>query len=35
MTIEEWKRDHQTAASEEQQQRFKNTAPLHAKISGY
>ena len=35
MTIDEWKRDHQTEASEEQQQRFKDTAPLHAKISGY
>ena len=35
MTIEEWKRDHQTDASEEQKQRFEETKPMHAKISGY
>lgn len=35
MTIEEWKRNHQTEASAEQKQRFEDTSPLHAKISGY
>jgi hypothetical protein len=35
MSIEEWKRDYQTEASEEQQRRFQETKPLHAKISGY
>ena len=35
MSIEEWKRDHQTDASEEQMQRFEETKPKHAKISGY
>ncbi len=35
MTIEEWKRDHQTPASEEQQRRFEETKPQHAQISGY
>ena len=35
MTIEEWKRDFQTEASEEQKQRFENSKPLHAKISGH
>ena len=35
MTIDEWKRDHQGPASEEQQQRFEDTKSLHAKISGY
>ncbi len=35
MTIEQWKQDHQTPASEEQQQRFAETKPRHAKISGY
>ena len=35
MTIEEWKRDFQTSASEEQKQQFEDTNPLHAKISGH
>jgi hypothetical protein len=35
MTIEEWKRDFQTSASEEQKQQFEDTKPLHAKISGH
>ena len=35
MTIEEWKRDYQTSASAEQMQRFEDTRPKHAKISGY
>ncbi len=35
MTIAEWKRDFQTDASEAQMQRFEETKPLHAKISGH
>jgi len=35
MTIEEWKRDYQTEASAEQKQRFEDTSPMHARISGY
>ena len=35
MTIDEWKRDHQTAASEGQMEKFEASKPLHAKISGY
>ncbi len=35
MSIEEWKRDFQTSANEEQKQSFESTKPLHAKISGY
>lgn len=35
MSNAEWKRDHQTSASEEQMQRFEETKPRHAKISGY
>ena len=35
MTIEAWKRDYQTPASEEQQRRFEETRPQHAQISGY
>ncbi|MCP4331252.1 MAG: DUF1244 domain-containing protein [Gammaproteobacteria bacterium] len=35
MTIAEWKRDFQTDASEEQKQRFEDSKPLHAKISGH
>ena len=35
MTIDEWKRDYQTPASDEQQQQFEEGKPLHAKISGY
>ena len=35
MSIEEWKRDFQTEASDEQMRRFEESKPLHAKISGY
>jgi hypothetical protein len=35
MSVDEWKRDFQTAASEEQMQLYEDTRPLHAKISGY
>ena len=35
MSIEEWKQNHQTPASEEQKKRFEESAPMHAKISGY
>jgi len=35
MSIENWKRDYQTSASGEQMQRFEDSKPLHAKISGY
>ena len=35
MSIDDWKRDFQTKASEEQMQRFEDSKPLHAKISGY
>ena len=35
MSIEDWKRDYQTRATEEQMQRFEETSPKHAKISGY
>ena len=35
MSIDEWKRDYQAPASDEQMQRFEDSKPLHAKISGY
>lgn len=35
MSIDDWKRDFQTKASEDQMQRFEDSKPLHAKISGY
>ena len=35
MTVDEWKRDFQTPASEEQMQKYEESKPLHAKISGY
>ena len=35
MSIDDWKRDFQTKASEQQMQRFEDSKPLHAKISGY
>lgn len=35
MSIENWKRDYQTRASDEQMQRFEDSKPLHANISGY
>lgn len=31
----EWKDKHQAAASREQKQKYKETQPLHAKISGH
>jgi hypothetical protein len=35
MSIGEWKANHQTKASDEQMQRFNDTKPQHAKISGH
>ena len=35
MSMDDWKRDHQTSASEEQMQRFEDSKSKHAKISGY
>ena len=35
MSIENWKRNHQTSASNEQMQRYEDSKPMHAKISGY
>ncbi|MBQ62025.1 MAG: alkaline phosphatase [Gammaproteobacteria bacterium] len=35
MSIDEWKRDYQTKANDAQLQRFEDTKPQHAKISGY
>jgi hypothetical protein len=35
MSMAEWKAKHQTKASDEQIQRFNDTKPLHAKISGH
>ena len=35
MSIADWKRDFQTPASEEQQQRFEASKPQHARIEGY
>ena len=35
MTYQQWKSDYQTEASDEQMRRYEETAPLHAKISGY
>ena len=35
MTIDEWKKNHQTPASEDQKQQFEQSKPLHAKISGH
>ena len=35
MDIAEWKRDYQAEASDEQKQRYEESKPLHAKISGY
>lgn len=35
MSMDDWKRDHQTSASEEQMQRFEDGKSKHAKISGY
>lgn len=35
MPYEEWKSKYQTEASEEQRQRFEQTKPLHAFVSGH
>lgn len=35
MTIDDWKANHQTKASEEQLQLFEDTKPLHSAISGH
>jgi hypothetical protein len=35
MAIDEWKANYQTKASDEQKQRFNDTKPQHAKISGH
>jgi uncharacterized protein len=35
MSIDDWKRDFQTPASDEQKQQFETGKDLHAKISGY
>ncbi|NQU56095.1 MAG: DUF1244 domain-containing protein [Rhodospirillales bacterium] len=35
MTYDEWKRDYQSEASDEQKQLFQDTMPLHAEISGH
>ncbi|GIT25213.1 MAG: hypothetical protein CM1200mP41_12570 [Gammaproteobacteria bacterium] len=35
MTIEEWKRDYQHEATPTQKQKFEETKPLHAVISGH
>ena len=35
MTYDEWKRDYQKEASEEQKAAFETTKPLHAEISGH
>ncbi len=35
MSIEQWKAEYQTPASEEQLKRFEETKPLHARISGH
>ncbi len=35
MPYDDWKAKHQEKASSEQQQKFEDTKPLHAKISGH
>ncbi len=35
MSNEDWKRDYQTSASDQQKQRFEDTKEMHANISGY
>lgn len=35
MSMDEWKKNYQTKASEEQLEKFETTKPLHAKISGH
>lgn len=35
MPFDEWKRDYQREASEEQKRTFEETKPLHAHVSGH
>ena len=35
MSIQEWKENHQTKASDEQLKTFEDTKPLHAHVSGH
>ena len=35
MPFKDWKAEHQTEASPEQMQRFEDTKPMHAEISGH
>jgi len=35
MSMDEWKQQHQTKASDQQIKTFEDTKPLHAKISGH
>ena len=35
MTIDEWKANHQTKATDEQLKLFEDTKPLHSEISGH
>lgn len=35
MTYDEWKSDHQVPATDEQKQKFQDTMPMHAEISGH
>ena len=35
MTMEAWKANHQTKATDEQMQLFEDTKPLHSEISGH
>jgi len=35
MSIEQWKQQHQSKATDEQIKTFEQTKPLHAKISGH
>jgi len=35
MSVEEWKANHQTKASEQQLKTFEDTRPLHSDISGH
>jgi uncharacterized protein len=35
MPYDDWKNNHQAQATPEQKEKFENTKPLHAKISGH
>ncbi|MGB0684248.1 MAG: DUF1244 domain-containing protein [Magnetovibrionaceae bacterium] len=35
MSYDDWKKEHQLPASDEQKQAFEDTKPLHAAISGH